>query len=278
MGTLNLVAVLITGHATWSSLASALGLRSVSQSELGDEAERGQMILYINDHPITVSADLAEAHLAAERLARHRGEQQIAADAVMLAALMETDTHARRWIDAQGAAGTQFTERVGETVLSNDMEQGIRAMMGRIVDAGEPGHAPRMVGTNLTMQDLATVRRMSKGRRWATAIVIIVLLLVGTITTGPSSALSAPARVRTYLGVSLSDQSDGDVVVTQVGSGTPAATAGLTPGDVLIRFDGIIITDSQQLIALVQAHHPGDKVILVVRHDGRLATLTVTLN
>lgn len=107
-------------------------------------------------------------------------------------------------------------------------------------------------------------------------MVTVVLLLVGTMMTGQNSAPTVPVRAATYLWMPLSNQSDGDVIITRVRRHL-AAIAGLAVGDVLVRFDGTVLTDSQKLIALVRAHHPGDKVILIIRHDGRLTTLTATL-
>ena len=58
----------------------------------------------------------------------------------------------------------------------------------------------------------------------------------------------------------------------------PAATAGLTGGDVLQSLDGMAVTDSRGLTELLAVHRPGDVVPVGVRHaDGTVATLNVTL-
>ena len=82
------------------------------------------------------------------------------------------------------------------------------------------------------------------------------------------------------------------VAITQVQSGSPAASAGLkaatgsktvagnqypTGGDVITAFDGTKVTTAQQLQNLVGAKKPGDKVKLTVSRGSSERTVTVTL-
>jgi putative serine protease PepD len=82
---------------------------------------------------------------------------------------------------------------------------------------------------------------------------------------------------RAYMGVQLSDGTNGPVIVV-VQAGGPADTAGLAVGDLVISIDGIPTPDSATLIDTVAGHHPGDVVKLQVQHqDGTKATVSVTL-
>ena len=80
-----------------------------------------------------------------------------------------------------------------------------------------------------------------------------------------------------YLGISAQDGPSGAAMV-QVASGSPAARAGLTPGDVIVAVDGTQISSAADLVTVIRSHHPGDRIRLQVqRQDGSTRTVTVTL-
>jgi len=66
-------------------------------------------------------------------------------------------------------------------------------------------------------------------------------------------------------------------LVSQVNQGLPAEKAGVKAGDVVVRFDGKAIEDTQNLRNLVAATDPGTKAELVVNRDGKEQKLTVTV-
>ena len=82
-----------------------------------------------------------------------------------------------------------------------------------------------------------------------------------------------------YIGVSTS--SDGSTatgaLLAQVTAGGPAADAGLRAGDLVTRIGDATITDSNDLVAAVAAHKPGDEVRVTAERNGRTVTVTVTL-
>ncbi len=65
--------------------------------------------------------------------------------------------------------------------------------------------------------------------------------------------------------------------VSDVVQGSPAAEAGLQPGDIILAVDGQRLVHATLLRPLIQAHLPGDEVSLLVLHDGEQATITVVL-
>ena len=82
---------------------------------------------------------------------------------------------------------------------------------------------------------------------------------------------------RSYMGVTLSDATNGALIVKTV-AGAPAATAGIVAGDVIVAVDGTPTPDSQTLVDLMVTHHPGDVVKMSVEHqDGTKATISLTL-
>jgi len=82
---------------------------------------------------------------------------------------------------------------------------------------------------------------------------------------------------RPYLGI-VGQPIEGGHAVTDVEPDTPAADAGLEPGDVIVSVDGTRITErSPFLNLLIFAHKPGDTIELGIVRDGRELTVSVTL-
>ncbi len=69
----------------------------------------------------------------------------------------------------------------------------------------------------------------------------------------------------------------GGAVVRRVASASPAATAGLTGGDVVTAIDGVPVTSMAELTVALRRHHPGDIVHLSAMHNGQARPLTATL-
>ncbi|MBV9666388.1 MAG: PDZ domain-containing protein, partial [Actinobacteria bacterium] len=99
--------------------------------------------------------------------------------------------------------------------------------------------------------------------------------LVGSLAKGetpPGSSATAGA----YLGVSLQDAANG-AQVTDVASGTPAAKAGMSVGDVITAIDGQSVGGASDLVTAIRSHKAGDKVQLTVQRNGASRTLSITL-
>jgi putative serine protease PepD len=79
-----------------------------------------------------------------------------------------------------------------------------------------------------------------------------------------------------YLGVGIASASTG-VQVTQVRPGTPAASAGLVNGDVIVRIDGRKVTNAGELGQAVDAKRPGDTVKITYTRNGSTHTVSVKL-
>lgn len=80
-----------------------------------------------------------------------------------------------------------------------------------------------------------------------------------------------------YLGVQAQQARDGSTVVTSVEEGSPAAEAGVQPGDVLVAVDDEQVSADQGFIDMLYAHDPGDSVTLTVDRGGNTVDLKVTL-
>jgi putative serine protease PepD len=94
------------------------------------------------------------------------------------------------------------------------------------------------------------------------------------------SKLEAGQTVRhAYLGVSTSDLGTGSAgaLIQSVSSSGPAASAGLRAGDVVTRIGSAAIKGTNDLVAAVAAHAPGDRVQVTVKRGSSTQTVTVTL-
>ncbi|MCM8750603.1 trypsin-like peptidase domain-containing protein [Thermomicrobiaceae bacterium CFH 74404] len=96
------------------------------------------------------------------------------------------------------------------------------------------------------------------------------------------------ARPQPYLGISgvtvtralvvrFNLPVDRGVLVVSVAPGSPAEQAGLTPGDIIVRFGGQEVTRVSDLEQALRQHQPGDQVEIVINREGSERSLTVTL-
>ncbi|MGQ9681985.1 MAG: S1C family serine protease [Anaerolineae bacterium] len=94
--------------------------------------------------------------------------------------------------------------------------------------------------------------------------------------------------VRPYLGIEyvplspalaarLQSPVDQGAVVTAVRRGSPAASAGLREGDIIVSVNGQALQDESALGRSINNLRPGDTAQVVVVRDGRTQSLTVTL-
>lgn len=86
-------------------------------------------------------------------------------------------------------------------------------------------------------------------------------------------------RQEGYLGVGLDERTDGGrgALIAEVSDGSPAATAGIEAGDVVVETDGTPVDGQAAFIAAIRDKSPGDSIDIVVLRGGTRVTLTATL-
>ena len=87
------------------------------------------------------------------------------------------------------------------------------------------------------------------------------------------------SRQQGFLGISLGSRTDGGsgAVIGEVTEGSPAETAGVKVGDIVLEINGQPITGDTSLVAIIRDSAPGEQIELVVERDGSRRTLTATL-
>jgi predicted metalloprotease with PDZ domain len=85
--------------------------------------------------------------------------------------------------------------------------------------------------------------------------------------------MSLTPELRTHFGA----RDDRGVLVAHVEPGTPAATAGLHVGDVIVEVRGQKIDDASDVLAALADQGTGQKVEVAIVRDGKPRTLDATL-
>jgi putative serine protease PepD len=100
--------------------------------------------------------------------------------------------------------------------------------------------------------------------------------------TTAQQLISEGKATHPIIGVSLDTAYDGEGVriasgATAVTAGGPADLAGVQPGDVILRFEGRVVSTPDELVVAIRAKDVGDTVDLVLRRNGAEQTVTMTL-
>jgi putative serine protease PepD len=86
-------------------------------------------------------------------------------------------------------------------------------------------------------------------------------------------------RVSGFLGVTIASRNDGGqgAVIQTVAPGSPASTAGLKVGDIVLEVDGQPISGQVGLVAAIRDASPGDEVTIKFERGGSMETALATL-
>jgi serine protease Do len=101
---------------------------------------------------------------------------------------------------------------------------------------------------------------------------------ITTVLSIKDEILSGKQQTGAWLGIEVrTNASRTGALVTQVEPGSPAARAGLRPGDEIVECDGKLLSDVRELQTHVSAAHPGESVRLVVLRDGKSLDMEIVL-
>ena len=109
-----------------------------------------------------------------------------------------------------------------------------------------------------------------------------------TVTSVADELIAGQPVQHTYLGIRYGAVTtqvaqqyglavDHGLYVVDVSSGSPAAAAGLMPGDVIVQVDGQSMYQVEDLLTLLRQHTAGDTISVTIVRNGKQQTLNVTL-
>jgi serine protease Do len=101
--------------------------------------------------------------------------------------------------------------------------------------------------------------------------------MLGSEFIGDGPFAKRPEKGKGFLGVGTAARPEGGLKVEKVGRESPAEKAGLKPGDVLLRMDGVELSTKEQFQELLKEKAPDDRVALELLRDGKSETLTLRL-
>jgi putative serine protease PepD len=178
----------------------------------------------------------------------------------------------------QGQQGSQSQGSDSSQVVTNAIQTSAAINPGNsggaLVNAGG-----QLIGINSSIATLG-----SSGSSQSGSIGIGFAIPVNEAKSIATQLITKGSADHAYLGVSLQDATASDgtsqragAQVAEVSNGTPAASAGLKKGDVVIAVDGERVDSTLSLVANIREHAVGDKVVLTVLRDGKELKLTATL-
>jgi putative serine protease PepD len=206
--------------------------------------------------------------------------------------------------------GNSDTIAVGDPVLAfgsplalvNTVTAGIVSALDRTIQAGEPGGtvryyaaiqtdaavnqgnsggplvdaAGKVIGMNSVIRSIgsADTEAGNIGLAFAIPFNQVRRIAVDIIETGKAK--------RTVIGAEVAGSSSTSTAkigarLRSIEPAGPAAAAGLKAGDVITKFDGHLLEDGTDLIALVRKYDPGAVVALEYRRGAQARTASVTL-
>lgn len=207
--------------------------------------------------------------------------------------------------------GTSEDVGVGESVmavgnplgLDSTVTTGIVSALDRPVTASAEGSSSATV-TNAIQIDAAINPGNSGGPLFdSQGLVIGITSSIATLTGGQSGSIGLGFAIPVDLATTIADQLIADgraehaflgvtlnegegtangvtrqgAQVVEVVPDTPAAGAGLQPGDVIVAIDDSAVGSAESLTGFVRQYASGDEVTLTVIRDGESIDLTVTL-
>jgi S1-C subfamily serine protease len=103
-------------------------------------------------------------------------------------------------------------------------------------------------------------------------------VLVSVANVAAMLPAAKPTKVAPWLGLHITADDQGALVIDRVAVDGPSAAAGILAGDVITALDGVAVTSVDQVKAAIVTHAPDDVVTLTLTHaDQTTADVAVTV-
>ncbi len=196
----------------------------------------------------------------------------------------------------------QFVIAIGTALgeFKNTVTTGVISGLGRGITAGDQfqGFAERL--DNVIQTD-AAINPGNSGGPLVNSSGQVIGINTAVSQSGQNIGFALPISIlqdsidnfnrtgqfnRPYLGVSYKMLSKEVAVLNNLVAGayiqtvvndSPAAKAGVKPGDVIIKFDGKAVDEKTQLAKIIGTKKAGDKISIIVWRDGKTAELNAEL-
>ena len=122
-------------------------------------------------------------------------------------------------------------------------------------------------------QEPKTPRLQSRTLRWGVLALVIAALLVFA-----GAALAQEATPQPEVISEVAPKPAAGLVVIHVEADSPAATAGVVRGDILLAVDDDAVNTLAELMHVISSHDAGDEIVLKVMHGDEERSLSVTLS
>jgi putative serine protease PepD len=213
-------------------------------------------------------------------------------------------------VDASGltlhplALGTLSGHRVGDPVavigdpfdVQRSLSAGVISGLDRTIQAPNGYNIPHAVQTDAAMNPgnsggpvldaggnvIGIADQIATGNSGAESSTGVGFAVPVDLVKSELSTLERGATpAHAYLGVSTADATDGSgatgALVGSVQPGSPAARAGVRPGDLIVAIGDTKVSGVNDVIAAIANHQPDDRTTIEVIRNGKQLSLPVTL-
>ena len=250
---------------------SDLSPSAIAAADAFGETGVGVLRLTAQETALLVSFEFAESLLLARGSLAASPEERLEPERVVLAAAVEDGSMLSRMLEPADKTAERFLDSILASVpltADEDDPLGFLATLPSELEHGR--YLERIVETP------PRSRLSGRATGWVLAGAAVSALCIGGGLQDLARAQKAIGRAG-WLGAAVHTSPSGGAEIRQVVPTGPAASAGLTGGDIVTELDGLRVASGATLVALVRSRPPGTRVVVRYVEGGVLRSTTVVL-